>query len=74
MLFRSWNDRWLKRYTTALFKRQWGENLKKFGGIQLIGGTTLNGQVLYDEAIQEIDKIEAQMQDYFMLPPMMQIG
>jgi hypothetical protein len=69
-----WNDRWLKKYTTALFKRQWGENLKKFGGIQLIGGTTLNGQVLYDEAIQEIDKIEGTVQSEMELPPMFQIG
>ena len=69
-----WNDRFLKRYTTALFKRQWGENLKKFGGIQLIGGTTLNGQTLYDEAIQEIDKIQAEMQSFYELPPMFQVG
>jgi hypothetical protein len=69
-----WNDRWLKKYTTALFKRQWGENLKKFGGIQLIGGTTLNGQTLYDEAIAEIDKIEGTVQSEMELPPMFQIG
>lgn len=69
-----WNDRFLKRYTTALFKRQWGENLKKFGGIQLIGGTTLNGQTLYDEAVQEIDKIQAEMQSFYEVPPMFQVG
>lgn len=69
-----WNDRFIKRYTTALFKRQWGENLKKFGGIQLIGGTTLNGQTLYDEAVQEIDKIQSEMQSFFELPPKMQVG
>jgi hypothetical protein len=71
---RIWNDRFLKRYTTALFKRQWGENLKKFGGIQLIGGTTLNGQTLYDEAVQEIDKIQAEMQSFYEVPPMFQVG
>lgn len=69
-----WNDRWLKKYTTALFKRQWGENLKKFGGIQLIGGTTLNGQTLYDEAVAEIDKIEGSVQSEMELPPMFLIG
>jgi hypothetical protein len=69
-----WNDRWLKKYTTALFKRQWGENLKKFGGIALIGGTTLNGKELYDEAVGEIDKIETDMQAAFELPPSMQVG
>ena len=30
-----WNDRFLKRYGTALIKRQWGNNLKKFAGIQI---------------------------------------
>ena len=69
-----WNDRWLKKYTTALFKRQWGINLKKYSGIQLVGGTTLNGQTIYDEAVAEIDKIERDMQAYFELPPMFQIG
>ena len=40
-----YNDLFLKKYTTALFKRQWGNNLKKFEGIQLPGGVTMNGTV-----------------------------
>jgi hypothetical protein len=40
----------LKKYATALIKRQWGNNLKKFGGIQMPGGVTLNGKEIYDEA------------------------
>ena len=63
-----YNDRWLKRYCTALFKRQWGTNLKKFDNIQLPGGVLLNGQKIYDEAIQEIKDIESQMQSSFELP------
>jgi hypothetical protein len=53
-----WNDGWLKLYTTALFKRQWATNLKKFSGLQLPGGVTLDGDKLYAEAIQEIKDLE----------------
>ncbi len=58
-----WNDRWLKSYATALIKRQWGENMKKFQGVQMLGGITLNGQQIFDEAQDEIDKLEQQMID-----------
>jgi sporulation protein YlmC with PRC-barrel domain len=53
-----WDNRFLKKYATALIKRQWGENMKKFGGIQMPGGVTLNGKEIYDEAVEEIGKIE----------------
>jgi hypothetical protein len=69
-----YNDRWLKQYTTAVFKRQWGENMKKFGGIQLPGGLTLNGKETYDEADLEITKLEAEMQDKYELPVQFMIG
>ena len=45
-----WNDLWLKEYTTALFKQQWGQNLIKFEGMVLPGGVTLNGRQIYDDA------------------------
>ena len=63
-----YNDRFLKQYTTALFKRQWGENLKKFSGVQLPGGVTLNADKIYEDALDEINKIEAEMQSRFELP------
>ena len=63
-----WNDRFLRKYTTALIKRQWGANLKKFAGIQMPGGVTLNGQVIYDEAIQEIEKMEEEIYMMGSLP------
>jgi hypothetical protein len=63
-----YNDRFLKQYTTALFKRQWGENLKKFAGVQLPGGVTLNADKIYEDALEEINKIEAEMQSRFELP------
>jgi len=63
-----WNDRWLKNYATALIKRNWGNNLKKFAGVQLPGGVMLNGQVIFDEAIEEIKTLEEEMQSKYELP------
>ena len=57
-----WTDRWLKEYATALIKKQWGSNLKKFGGIQLPGGVILNGDKIFDEAEQEKIKLEEDME------------
>jgi len=55
-----WSDRVLKDLATAMIKRQWGTNLKKFGGIQMPGGVTLNGQIIYDEAEAEIKTMRAE--------------
>ena len=63
-----WNDMWLKHYATALIKRQWGENMKKFDNIQLPGGVTLNGQKIFDEAQQEINELEEDMDKNFFSP------
>lgn len=49
------NDRWLKEYTTALIKLQWGQNVKKFQGMQLPGGLVYSGQQIFDEATKEIE-------------------
>lgn len=59
--YRLYNELWLKHYTTALFKKQWGTNLKKFGGLQLPGGVTLDGQGVYDEAVGEIKDLEEEL-------------
>jgi len=59
---RVWNDRWLKEYATTLIKIQWGSNLKKFGGIQLPGGVTLNGNQIFDEAMDEKKRLEEDME------------
>jgi len=64
-----YDDMFLKKYTAALIKRQWGENLKKFEGVQLPGGVTLNGKTIYDEAVEEINKIEEEMNMKWELPP-----
>jgi hypothetical protein len=59
----AWTDLWLQRYATALIKRQWGTNLKKYSGQQLQGGLVLNGQIIFDEAVQEIKDIHQLMLD-----------
>ena len=69
-----WNDIYLKRYTTALFKKQWGANLSKFGGVQMIGGVTLNGVEIYQQAMQDIEKLEQEIRSTFELNPAMMIG
>ncbi len=58
-----WNEAWLKHYVTALFKKQWASNIKKFSGIQLPGGVTLDGDKLYDEATTEIKDLEDSLQN-----------
>jgi hypothetical protein len=63
-----WDDRMLKKYATALLKKQWGENMKKFGGIQMPGGVTLNGKEIWDEAVEEIKEIEEDMFNFNSLP------
>ena len=55
-----YNDVWLKKYVTALIKRQWGQNLSKFEGIQLPGGVTLQGRQILEDANTEIEKLEEQ--------------
>jgi hypothetical protein len=69
-----YNDRFLKRYATALIKKQWGNNLKKFAGIQMPGGITLNGQVIYDEAVAEISFLENEAQSTYVEPPDFMVG
>jgi hypothetical protein len=63
-----YNDAFLKRYTTALIKRQWGVNLKKFEGVQLPGGVTMNGQKIFDEAMDEITELRAEVKSTYELP------
>jgi hypothetical protein len=63
-----YNDRWLQRYCTALIKKQWGENLKKFEGISMPGGVSFNGQKIWDEAIDEIQAMESEMVSSYSLP------
>jgi len=71
---RVWNDSFLKLYFTALLKRQWGQNLIKFGGVKLPGGVELNGRQIYDDGEKEIERIRERMSSTYELPPLDMIG
>lgn len=53
-----YSDPYLKNLCAAMIKRQWGDNMKKYGGLQLPGGVILNGQIIYDEALKEIKELK----------------
>jgi hypothetical protein len=69
-----WGDMMLKKLTTALIKRQFGENLKKFAGVQLPNGMVANGQQIYDEAEAEIERLKLEIRDTFEAPPQWEVG
>ena len=69
-----YNDSFLKKYVTALIKRQWGQNLLKFRGTKLPGGVELNGRELYEDAQRDLDDIKQRMIQEYELPPYDFIG
>ena len=69
-----YNDSFVKRYLTALIKRQWGQNLIKFNGVKLPGGIELNGRQIYDDAERELQEIKSRMAMDYELPPYDFIG
>ena len=68
------DDIYLKRYTTALIKRQWGQNLSKFSGTAMLGGVTLNGPELFSTALVEVQKLEEEIRTNYEEPAHMQQG
>jgi hypothetical protein len=56
-----WNDYFLKKYTTSLIKQQWGQNLLKFEGMTMPGGVQFNGRQIYEDALQEIEKLNEEV-------------
>jgi hypothetical protein len=69
-----YNDSFVKRYLTALIKRQWGRNLSKFRGVKLPGGIELNGGEILQQAEQELAEIKSRMSMEYELPPLDFIG
>jgi len=69
-----YNDSFLKKYLTALIKRQWGQNLIKFNGVKLPGGIELNGRQIFDDAERELSDIQSRMSMDYELPPFDFIG
>jgi hypothetical protein len=69
-----YNDAWLKDYVEALFQQQWGRNLSKYDGIQMLGGVTLNGRQILEDASQFKKDLEADIRNTYELPPMDLVG
>ena len=69
-----YDDIYLKRYATALLKKQWGANLSKFNGVTMLGGVTMNGEQIYTQALEEQNKLEEEIQLAFELPINYMIG
>jgi hypothetical protein len=69
-----YNDIFLKKYTTSLFKKQWGQNLMKYDGVQLPGGVTLNGRQMYDDGAAELEKLEEELSLKYELPLNFYVG
>ena len=69
-----YNDSFLKKYLTALIKKQWGQNLIKFKGVKLPGGIELNGREMYDDAERELQQLKESMSTEYELPPLDLIG
>jgi len=69
-----YNDSFLKKYLTALLKKQWGQNLIKFQGVKLPGGLELNGRQIYDDAQRDLEDIKDRMTLEYELPPLDMIG
>ena len=56
-----YNDNWLKDYVEALFQQQWGRNLSKYDGIQMLGGVEMNGSDIYSQAVEELTALEEEI-------------
>ena len=69
-----WNDSFLKKYATALIKRQWGQNMIKFNNVQLPGGITMNGRQLFEDGNDEVLALEEKMMTHYQIPPLDMIG
>ena len=69
-----YDDMFLKRYATALIKKQWGANLSKFSGVAMLGGVTMNGETLYTQGLEEQTTLENQMQEAFEISPAFLVG
>ena len=69
-----YNDIFLKKYATALIKKQWGANLIKFNGVSMLGGVQINGETIYSQADEEIKLLEEQLLNGYGLPADMMIG
>ena len=69
-----YNDFFLKKYATALIKKQWGQNLIKFNGVTMLGGVTMNGEMIFSQAQEEIIRLEEEMRLTYEMPVDFAVG
>jgi hypothetical protein len=69
-----YNDILLKKYVTALIKRQWAANLSKFSNIALPGGMRFDAANMYADATTELTQIEDSVQSKYELPVDFMVG
>ena len=69
-----YGDSWVKKYVTSLIKQQWGMNLLKFEGATLPGDITLNGRMYYEDANEEIEKLDENLRNTYELPVDFMLG
>ena len=69
-----YNDNFVKKYLTALIKKQWGQNLIKFQGVRLPGGIELNGRAIFEDGQRDLEDIKQRMSSEYELPPLDCIG
>lgn len=68
VIYNIWKDHWLQEYSTALIKMQWGQNLSKYQNVQLLGGASMNGDQIKQEAREEIQSLKDQLSSTYQLP------
>ena len=64
----------LKELLTLLIKKQWGQNLSKFEGMQLPGGVTISGATIYEQATADIQALKETWQLKYEEPADIFIG
>ena len=69
-----YDNMWVKDYTAAKIKKQWGSNMTKFQNVQMPGGVTLNGEMIYNDAVQELKDLDEQLRQQWETPPLDMIG
>ena len=69
-----YDNMWVKDYTAAKIKKQWGSNMTKFQNVQMPGGVTLNGEMIYNDAVQELKDLDEQLRTEWETPPLDMIG
>jgi len=63
-----YNNDWLKKYVIALFRIQWGKNLTKHSGVQMINGATLNGEGILRMGLDDKRALEEELEKKHQLP------